>query len=103
MHLKKPIDFPKKNCEKLYFFAEKQTLKKRVCKKSFFVICPLGLEHIMLNIPELLGEVHVVVVRIAETTHFIPHSGNLLLAMLADIGQRGKLIYQLAVLEYGNQ
>ena len=61
------------------------------------------IQEVMLDVPQFLGEVHVVVVGVGKAADFLPHAVPLLLAMAADLLQGGQVVDQLAVLEDGHQ
>ena len=56
-------------------------------------------KHIVLQIPKLLGKVHVVRVRIFETEYLVPHCGDLALAMLSHLSKVGEVVNQLTLFE----
>ena len=68
----------------------------------FFNVCALGFQHVLLDIPQALRQIHIVVVGIAEAANLVPHSLQLLGAMIANFLQSGEIIYQLAVLKNAN-
>ena len=56
----------------------------------------LRFEEIILDRPELFGEVNVIVVRILKTKDLIPHSLDLCLAMCLNLVERGALVNLLS-------
>ena len=60
-------------------------------------------KHIVLERPELLGKVNVVVVRIAEAANLVPHTLDLLGTVLTDLGKRGERVDLLAVFKHLNE
>ena len=49
-------------------------------------------EHFVFDVPELLGEVDVVVMGVAEAADLVPHTGELGGTMIADFLKGGELI-----------
>ena len=56
----------------------------RPSKKS--VLLMVG-QQVVLNVPQLLGQVHIVVVGVVEPLHGVPHGVHLVLAVLLDLRQ----------------
>ena len=64
------------------------------------LLCIL-LQQAVLDIPQLLGQVHIVGLGIVKTLHFIPQGVHLGCAVTADFFQGGQFVDQLAALENG--
>ena len=58
---------------------------------------------IVLDIPELLGKVNVIVVRILESEYLLPHTADLSYAARLDLVERGKIVYELTVFKHFDQ
>ena len=56
-------------------------------------------QQVLLDVPELIGQVHVVLVGVVETLHLVPQGVYLLTAVFADLRQRRAVVYPLAVAE----
>ena len=61
------------------------------------------LEQVLLNIPQLLGQVHVVIVGVLETLDLVPQGIHLALAIGAGGLDVGHAVNQLAAVEDGDQ
>lgn len=60
-------------------------------------------QQVLLNVPELIGQVHVVLVGVVETLHLVPQGVYLLTAVFADLRQRRAVVYPLAVQKHRHQ
>ena len=61
------------------------------------------LQQAMLDVPQLLGKIHIILVRIVEPFHLVPEGFKLSLAVVPDFLDRRCLIDALAVLEDRDQ
>ena len=60
-------------------------------------------DELVLDIPELLRKVNVVVVRILKSENLLPHAADLSYAARLDLIERGKLVYKLALIEHSDK
>ena len=56
--------------------------------------------HLVLDVPKLLGEVNVIVVRVCESSHLVPHTLYLFRTVTADLVDRGKLVNEFSFVVY---
>ena len=61
----------------------------------------MGLQKSVLKVPQLLGQVHIVVVGVFKALDFLPLKVQLVGAAGTDVLQRGEVVDQFAVLEDG--
>ena len=61
----------------------------------------IGLQQVVLNIPQALRQVNIVVMRIVESFDFVPQGIHLLQAILSDFLQIRTLIDQFTILKNG--
>ena len=53
----------------------------------------------MLDIPELLGQIHIIIVRVVEAFDLVPQPVDLCQAVFPDLGSGGPVVNALSVLE----
>ena len=60
-------------------------------------------DEVVLDIPELLRKVNVVVVGILKSEYLLPHTADLSYAACLDLVKRGKIVHKLALVEHPDE